>query len=109
MSSTSEPVHLNNHHRNTLRQIFQHPVSHNIEWHAVVSLLKAIGSVVEHDGMVAVTAGSGTEFFDVPADKDIDTQTVVDLRRMLSSAGYGPDVARSDPDVGEVGAGDQED
>ena len=53
MSSTSEPVHLNNHHRNTLRQIFQHPVSHNIEWHAVVSLLEAIGSVAEHhDGML---------------------------------------------------------
>ena len=93
MSSTSEPVHLNNHHRNTLRQIFQHPVSHNIEWHAVVSLLKAIGSVVERrDDMVAVTVGSATEFFDVPAHKDIGTQTVVDLRRMLSSAGYGPDV-----------------
>jgi hypothetical protein len=103
MSSTSEPVHLNNHHRNTLRQIFQHPVSHNIEWHAVVSLLKAIGSVVEHrDGMVAVTVGAGSEFFDVPAQKDIDTQTVVDLRRMLSSAGYGPD-------AGGVEATDQED
>jgi hypothetical protein len=92
MSSTSEPVHLNNHHRNTLRQIFQHPVSHNIEWHAVVSLLEAIGSVVEHrDGMVAVTVGFATEFFDVPARKDIDAQTVVDLRRMLSTAGYGSD------------------
>ncbi len=93
MSSTSEPVHLNNHHRNTLRQIFRHPVSHNIEWHAVVSLLEAIGSVVEHrDGMVAITAGSETEFFDIPEHKDIGTQTVVDLRRMLSRAGYGPDV-----------------
>ena len=93
MTSTSEPAHLNNHHRNTLRQIFQHPVSHNIEWHAVLSLLEAIGSVVEHhDGMVAVTAGSETEFFDVPPHKDIDTQTVADLRRMLSSAGYGPEV-----------------
>jgi hypothetical protein len=92
MSSTSEPVHLNNHHRNTLRQIFQHPVSHNIEWHAVVSLLKAIGSVVEHrDGMVAADVGRGPVFFDVPAHKDIDTQMVVDLRRMLSSAGYGAD------------------
>jgi hypothetical protein len=92
MSSTSEPAHLSNHHRNTLRQIFQHPVSHNIEWHAVVSLLKAIGSVVEHrDDMVAVTVGSATEFFDVPAHKDIDSQMVVDLRRLLSSAGYGPD------------------
>jgi len=93
MSSMSQPAHLNNRHRNTLRQIFQHPVSHNIEWHAVVSLLRAIGSVAEHrDGMVAVTVGPETEFFDVPAHKDIDTQTVVDLRRMLSSAGYGPDV-----------------
>jgi hypothetical protein len=97
MSSTSEPVHLNNHHRNTLRQIFQHPVSHNIEWRAVVSLLEAIGSVEEHrDGMVAVSFGSGSEFFDVPAHKDIDTQTVVDLRRMLSSAGYGPDVEETE-------------
>jgi len=97
MSSTPEPAHLSNHHRNTLRQIFQHPVSHNIEWHAVVSLLEAIGSVVEHhDGMVAVTAGSETEFFDVPAHKDIDTQTVVDLRRMLTSAGYGPDAEEAE-------------
>jgi hypothetical protein len=52
--------------------------------------------------MVAVTVGSATEFFDVPAHKDIDTQTVVDLRRMLSSAGYGPDVE-------EAGATGQED
>ena len=69
----------------------------------MVSLLKAIGSVVERrDDMVAVTVGSATEFFDVPAHKDIGTQTVVDLRRMLSSAGYGPDAeeagAKSQPD-----------
>jgi hypothetical protein len=93
MSSTSEPGHLSNRHRNTLRQLFQHPVSHNIEWRAVVSLLQAVGSVVEHhDGTVAVTVGSKTEFFDPPAQKDIDTQAVVDLRRMLSAAGYGAPV-----------------
>jgi hypothetical protein len=91
MSSTSEPVHLNNHHRNTLRQLLQHPASHNIEWHAVVSLLKAVGTVVDHhDGTVVVTVGSETEYFDRPEHKDIDTQAVVDLRRMLSKAGYGP-------------------
>lgn len=89
MSSTSEPVHLSNHHRNTLRQIFEHPVSHNVEWRTVVSLLEAVGSVVErHDGKVAVTVGSQTEFFDPPPHKDIDIQAVVDLRRMLSAAGY---------------------
>jgi hypothetical protein len=94
MSSTSEPAHLSNHHRNTLRQLFQHPVSHNIEWHAVMSLLEAVGSTVEqHAGKVAVTVGSETEFFDPPAHKDIDTQTIVDLRRMLTSAGYGADAA----------------
>ena len=29
MSSSPESPHLDNHHRNTLRQIFEHPVSHN--------------------------------------------------------------------------------
>jgi hypothetical protein len=91
MSATSGPAHLTNHQRNTLRQLFQHPVSHNIEWHAVVSLLEAVGSTIEqHGGKVAVTVGSQTEFFDPPAHKDIDTQAIVDLRRMLSEAGYGP-------------------
>jgi hypothetical protein len=94
MTSTSERVHLSNHHRNTLRQLFQHPVSHNIEWHAVVSLLAAVGSTEEqHAGKFAVTVGSETEFFDPPARKDIDTQTIVDLRRMLANAGYGADPA----------------
>ena len=93
MSPIPEAGHLNNHHRNTLRQIFQHPVSHNIGWLAVVSLLEATGSVTEQPhGKLAVTVGAATEYFDPPAHKDVDTQTVVDLRRMLSSAGYGPDV-----------------
>jgi hypothetical protein len=38
-----------------------------------------------------VTVGSETRFFDVPTDKDIDVQTVVDLRRMLTAAGYAVD------------------
>jgi hypothetical protein len=85
----SEPAHLSNHHRNTLRELFQHPVSHNIEWHAVVSLLEAVGTVERHhDGKVAVTIGSESAFIDPPAGKDIDAQTVLDLRRMLSAAGY---------------------
>jgi hypothetical protein len=86
-------MHLSNHHRNTLRQLFQHPVSHNIEWQDVISLLEAVGSTVERrGGKVAVTVGSETEFFDPPVGKDIDTQTIVNLRRMLSAAGYGPDI-----------------
>jgi hypothetical protein len=91
MTSSPESEHLDNRHRNTLRQIFQHPVSHNIEWRSVTSLLDAIGSVeVHHDGQVDVRVGSEREFFEHPAGKDIDEQMVLDLRRMLSKAGYEP-------------------
>jgi hypothetical protein len=87
--SLAEPEHLDNRHRDTLRQIFQHPVSHNIEWRAVVSLLEAVGSVSQHhDGKLAVTLGDETEFLDPPRHKDVDAQMVVDLRRMLAGAGY---------------------
>ena len=89
MSSPAQPAHLSNHQRNTLRQIFQHPAGHNIEWRAVLTLLAAVGSAEErHDGKVAVTIGSQTEYFDPPRHKDIGTQTVVNLRRMLTQAGY---------------------
>ena len=100
MSATSEPMHLNNHHRDTLSQIFQHPVSHNIEWRAVLSLLEVVGTVEEsHDGKFVVTLGTETEILTRPRDKDIDVQEVVDLRRMLSQAGYGPEsgAAKSEP------------
>jgi hypothetical protein len=85
-------AHLESHHRVTLEKIFQHPASHNIEWHDVVSLIGQVGSISErHDGKWVVTLGSETETFEKPKHKDIDTQMVVDLRRMLSSVGYGPE------------------
>jgi hypothetical protein len=39
-----------------------------------------------------VTLGAETETFERLNDKDIDPQQVVDLRRMLQNAGYGPEV-----------------
>ncbi len=85
------PEHLDGRHRDTLRQIFEHPTSHNIEWRAVTSLLEAIGTVtVRHDGKLAVKLGDELEFLEPPVGKDIDDQLVIDLRRMLTSAGYNP-------------------
>ena len=82
---------LDNHHRDTVAKIFEHPASHNIEWRAVLSLLEVVGTVERrHDGKFAVTVGTETETFQRPRDKDIDARAVVDLRRMLSNAGYGP-------------------
>ena len=58
------------------------------------SLLEAVGTIEErHDGKITFTLGTETEVFDPPADKDIDTQMIVDLRRMLTAAGYASDGA----------------
>jgi len=87
--TSPEPEHLDNRHRDTLRQIFEHPTSHNIEWRAVMSLLQAVGTVtVRHDGKVGVQIGPDQEFLEPPVGKDIDTQMVIDLRRMLTDAGF---------------------
>jgi hypothetical protein len=78
-------------HRATLKRIFSHPAGSNIEWWQVLSLLEAVGSVTEeHNGNVKVTLGGQTEVLRPPREKDVDKQTVVDLRRMLSSAGLAP-------------------
>jgi hypothetical protein len=91
MPPTPESEHLSGRHRDTLHQIFDHPVSHNIEWHAVVSLLEAVGTVsTSHDGKLDVSVGDEKTFLDPPKGKDIDAQTVVDLRRMLAAAGFQP-------------------
>jgi hypothetical protein len=75
--TSATPEHLDGRHRDTLRQIFEHPASHNIEWRAVTSLLETVGTVtVRRDGKLA--------------GKDIDVQMVTDLRRMLANAGYDP-------------------
>jgi hypothetical protein len=87
--TTPGAEHLDGRHRDTLRQIMEHPTSHNIEWRAVVSLLEAVGEVtVRHDGKVAVKIGPELEFLVPPDGKDIDDQMVIDLRRMLTNAGY---------------------
>jgi hypothetical protein len=43
-----------------------------------------------HNGRVEVTLGDETEVLDPPKDKDVDTQMIVDLRRMLAGAGFAP-------------------
>lgn len=88
---STEPAHLNSHHRATLEKIYQHPAGHNIEWHDVVSLFREVGTASEaHDSKWTLTVGSQSLTVDGRKAKDIDTQVVVDLRRMLHAAGYEP-------------------
>ena len=91
MSTSPEPEHLNNHHRTTLAKIFQHPVSHNLEWKDVLSLMGAVGVVEEkRDGKYSLTLGSEIETLERPKHKGVNAQEVLDLRRMLTNVGYGP-------------------
>ncbi len=84
----AETPKLDAHHQATVQRILGHPVSHNIEWHDVLSLMGQVGSVTEEsDGLYKVTIGSETETFRAPRSGDIDDQQVVDLRRMLKGAG----------------------
>jgi hypothetical protein len=89
MSPPSGPLQLSGHHRDTLLQIFQEPTGHNVEWHDVMSLLGAIGSIEQrHDEMFVFRIGEQTEVLERSSAKDIDGQQLVDLRRMLAQAGY---------------------
>jgi hypothetical protein len=90
--SHTQAHHLNNRHRDTLAALFEHPTSHNVRWPDVVSLLNAVGTVEERrEGKVKVTVGETTEFFDPPRDHNAGDKQVVELRRLLRDAGYGPD------------------
>jgi hypothetical protein len=82
---------LNHHHRVTLEKIFRHPLSGNLEWLQVLSLLEAVGTTTqEPNGKVKVELGGQTQVFHPPDDKDLDRQLIVDLRRMLTNAGIQP-------------------
>lgn len=82
---------LSSEHRDTLQRIFSHPSSGNIEWRQVRALLESVGTATdEHNGKLKVKLGDETEVLQPPHGKDIDQQTIVDLRRMLTRAGLAP-------------------
>jgi len=80
--------HLNSHQRDTLAHVFRHPLSHNIEWHAVLSLLNALGTVQEtNKGNVLVTIDGETETFEPSRPRGGNAEQLVRLRRFLREAG----------------------
>lgn len=86
MSDTHD---LTENHRTTLFHLEQHPTSHNLEWHDVLGLLREVGEVAEeHNGKVKVRLGDTVLVLTPPRHKDIDEQTVLDIRRALRDAGY---------------------
>ena len=87
MSDATNPDHLSHHHRVTARRIQDHPTSHNLEWDDVIGLLNEVADVTErHDGKFAVSLGGHKIVLTKPRHKDVDEQTVVELRSLLSAA-----------------------
>jgi len=98
---------LNHHHRDTVEKIFGHPASANVEWRQVLSLIEAVGTAApQPNGKIKVTIGPETEVM-TPRGKDVDKQTIVDLRRMLQGAGFKPgdSSTRRDSRVRDYGDG----
>jgi hypothetical protein len=86
-----EPQKLTGRHRDTLRHVFAHPLSRNLEWHAVLSLLHEVASVTDRaDGNVEVQAGEQVIVVR-PHGKDLDADDVMAVRHLLQSLGYEAD------------------
>ncbi len=91
---TPEEPTISGRHKDTLRQVFAHPLSHNVEWRAVIALLKEVATVEEHhDGHIEVKASGEAFVFTRPHQKDLDPDDLVTVRHLLTSLGYEPEGA----------------
>ena len=82
--------------RRTLDAIFQHPLSHNLDWHDVVGLMTSIGGIEENsNGVFSLGVGADRLSMNKPHGKDIASEDLVRLRALLSRAGWAPNAAAS--------------
>ena len=80
--------HLNHKQMNVLHKVYAHPVTHTLTWHEVETLLDAVGELeIKHNGSWHITIGGQPEVFHSNHGKELTVQQVMDLRRMLTSAG----------------------
>jgi hypothetical protein len=76
---------LNGSHLRTYDRIFQHPISHNLEWRDVHSLLGKLGEVAEeHNGTLKITRNGRLLVLHAPRNKDIaEMNDIMTLRHFL--------------------------
>jgi hypothetical protein len=86
-----ESVHRSASHQRTLGTLFQHPLTHNIEWREVVSLFESLGSAVEggHETL-HVTINKQTIVLHPPKHKGLSEDLVMQIRHFLMRAGVEP-------------------
>ncbi len=96
MNSTTS---LSGSHLRTYTSIFQHPVSHNLQWHDVHSLLRHVGTLDEEaNGNLKATRNGQTFVLHKPRTKDVaEADEVIGLRHFLE---------RSEPTAAGTRAGE---
>jgi len=80
---------LSNAHTRTYEMVFQHPISHNLEWRELKSLFSEMGSVSEeHNGNLKISVHGQTIVFSTAHGKDVaSSEEVIKIRHFLEDAG----------------------
>ena len=91
-------------HRRTFDRIFQHPISHNLEWRDVHALLGEWGDVEkEHNGNLKVTRNGQTFLLHQTSKKDVaEMDEVMALRHFLEKSEALPPGMKEGPASDEV-------
>jgi len=86
-------THMSHEHVHTLQQIFQHPASHNLQWHDVLALVRHSGTVQEEgNGHLLLTLSGMSQTFNRSHNKDVcDVQQALDIRSFMEKAGVHKD------------------
>jgi hypothetical protein len=92
------PASLTGSHLRTFNTIFQHPVSHNLEWRAVRALMGRIGEVTEEpNGNLKVMRNGRTLVLHPHRTKDVaETEELMVLRHFIEESDGAPAGAAGD-------------
>lgn len=88
---TTEPRRLSGRHQDTLRHVFNHPMSHNVEWRELLALLNEVADVKEtSEGSFKVASPGQKVVLSRPRGKDVDPRDLETARHFLEALGLRP-------------------
>jgi hypothetical protein len=87
----ADVIHRAGSHQRTLDMLFEHPMSHNIEWRDIVTLLESLGTAVEGaHGALHATINKQSVVLHRPKHKDVPQEEIINIRHFLRRAGVEP-------------------